>query len=308
MARPKHKKKKKGSASGFFGGLVVLCLLAVGVIAVAKHFSPQNDPVPNPELSASAASSEVTSSTDKTTDSASEQTESNTTDTNATNPTSERTSASQSTSTKTDKTPYESTNDTSSFDKSEWYMILANPTNYLPEGFSFPQAKIYSAGQNWIVDARCAEDMKAMLAAAKEDGVDLMICSAYRSVEYQTQLYNNRVQKYINEGYNREEAQKIAATINAVPGTSEHHTGLAADIVTPSYQSLNSGFAQTEAFRWLYAHCAEYGFIMRYAEDKQDITGIIYEPWHYRYVGKQAAEIIMREGICFEEFLEQYGT
>lgn len=212
------------------------------------------------------------------------------------------------TSTKTNQNVTDTDEPTNSFSKDEWYMILANRDNPLPEGHTFPRDTVYSAGQNWVMDARCADDMKQMIAAAKKDGVDLIICSSYRTVERQTNNFNNKVKEYVNKGYSQEEAKEIAATIIAIPGTSEHHTGLAADIVTPSYQRLNEGFAETKAFRWLYAHCAEYGFIMRYAEDKQAITKIIYEPWHYRYVGKEAAQIIMGEGICLEEFLEKYGT
>ena len=101
-----------------------------------------------------------------------------------------------------------------------------------------------------------------------------------------------------------EQAADKAKTINAYPGTSEHELGLAADIVTPSYQMLNSDFDKTATFKWLKTHCAEYGFILRYPKEKQDITRIIYEPWHYRYVGKEAASEIYSQGICLEEYIE----
>ena len=101
-----------------------------------------------------------------------------------------------------------------------------------------------------------------------------------------------------------EEAEKITATMIAIPGTSEHHTGLAADIVTPTHQTLDPEFADTDAGKWLQENAAEYGFILRYPEDKQDITEIIYESWHYRYVGVDHAMAIKENGLCLEEYLE----
>ena len=92
------------------------------------------------------------------------------------------------------------------------------------------------------------------------------------------------------------------ARLIAVPGTSEHETGLAADIVTPSYQRLDAGYAGTKAARWLLENAASYGFVLRYPEDKTEITGIDYEPWHYRYVGVEAAKEIMAQGLCLEEY------
>ena len=91
----------------------------------------------------------------------------------------------------------------------------------------------------------------------------------------------------------------------AVPGTSEHHTGLALDIVTPTYQVLDDGYATTDAFKWLYENCADYGFILRYPENTTHITGIIYEPWHYRYVGVEVAKYITENNITFEEYIEE---
>lgn len=290
---------------------ILLVVLVVFVAVLVQNFG-QNTPAPGGDNSLQQTGN-TSINTTETTDIHTTDTAGNTqstTDETTNVSTDTATSAKPDTKTDTNKNDTVDNTDgpTDSFDKDEWYMLLANRDNPVPEGFTFPSAKVYSAGQNWTLDARCADDMKAMIAAAKKDGVDLIICSAYRTVERQTNNFNNKVKEYVNKGYSEEEAKEITATIIAVPGTSEHHTGLAADIVTPSYQRLNEGFAETEAFRWLYEHCAEYGFIMRYAKDKQDITKIIYEPWHYRYVGKEAAQIIMNEGICLEEFLEKYGT
>ena len=118
-------------------------------------------------------------------------------------------------------------------------------------------------------------------------------------------MFNRKINQYKAKGYDDNEAYNIAKTIVAIPGTSEHNLGLAADIVTPSYQTLDEGFAQTEAFRWLSENAADYGFILRYPKGKGDITGIIYEPWHYRYVGQAAAKVITEQGICLEEYLHR---
>ena len=116
-------------------------------------------------------------------------------------------------------------------------------------------------------------------------------------------LYN----QYINKGYSREKAKELAAQYVAPPGTSEHLTGLAVDLISPdwynTHSSLTSDFENTKQFAWLYAHCAEYGFILRYPKDKVAITGYSYEPWHYRYVGVEAAKEIMSKKICLEEYV-----
>lgn len=313
---------KKTSSLSAIGSVIVLCFFAVAVIALANAMTTPPEPEP-PVVENSTQTEQGTSTSSDTASEASTDTSSretsDTTDSSVTNVTtsesitdtsSDSGSSSNNTSsnTSTNNHSYVSKNDTASFAKTNWYMLLTNGANPLPENYKFEEATVYSAGRNWIVDARCAEDMKAMIAAAKKDGVSLIICSAYRSYELQEKNFNAKVQSYINKGYSKEDAVAKTATIIAVPGTSEHHTGLAADIVTPSYQSLNSGFEKTEAFQWLYENCAEFGFVLRYPKDKVDVTKIIYEPWHYRYVGKEAAQIMMSEGICFEEFLEKYGT
>ena len=183
-----------------------------------------------------------------------------------------------------------------------WNLVLANPSNPLPEGFTVETAVVQG---NYKMDKRAVEFAKAMIAAAKKDGINLLVCSAYRSHERQVELYEEKVNRFLKEGYSQKEAAEKAGKINAYPGTSEHESGLALDIVTPAYQNLNAGFDQTEAFEWLYTHCKEYGFILRYPEEKQDITKIIYEPWHYRYVGTKYSYKIMESGLCLEEFLEQ---
>lgn len=142
--------------------------------------------------------------------------------------------------------------------------------------------------------------MQAMCEAAWADGVELKVCSPYRSYSIQQTLFNRQVQKWKNNGYSDAEADKKAATIVARPGTSEHNTGLAIDFI-----KADQSFEQHPAFEWLQQHAAEYGFIMRYPESKEPITGVIYEAWHYRFVGINEAKKIKASGLCLEEYLEQ---
>ena len=143
-----------------------------------------------------------------------------------------------------------------------------------------------------------------MLKDARKEGLSLTLCSAYRSYKKQTTLFNNKVQKYMNQGLSKVEAEKKAKLSVAYPGTSEHHTGLAADIMASYYPTLDEKQAETPEAKWLMANCHKYGFILRYPNDKTHITGIIFEPWHYRYVGVEAATEIMEKGLTLEEYLE----
>ncbi|MBR5485088.1 MAG: M15 family metallopeptidase [Oscillospiraceae bacterium] len=180
------------------------------------------------------------------------------------------------------------------------FLMLVNSTHPLAEGYTPELA--YVQGE-YRVDKRILQVSQQMIADARKDGVELLVCSAYRPVESQTRLFNNKVNEWMSVGKSKDEAVALTSALIAVPGTSEHHTGLALDIVTPSYQSLDEGFAKTSAFAWLDKHAADYGFIMRYPADKTDITKIDYESWHYRYVGVEAAREIKAGGLCLEEYL-----
>ena len=187
-------------------------------------------------------------------------------------------------------------------EKEEYYLLLANAGNPLPQDWSIQTEEVQNG---YEMDKRAAPAMREMIQAAKEDGVELMLCSAYRSVEKQQQLFDRSQQAYMAQGMSEEEAYAKTATETAIPGTSEHQTGLAADIVTPTYQMLDAGFADTPAGQWLSEHAAEYGFVLRYPQDKQEVTGIIYESWHYRFVGKTHAKLMKESGLCLEEYLQQ---
>lgn len=187
-------------------------------------------------------------------------------------------------------------------EKEEYYLLLANPDNPLPEDWTVETQTVQG---DFEMDSRVAQAAKDMIEAAANDGVELMVCSAYRSIEKQTTLFDNMKQDYLNQGMSEEEAYNKTAEAIAIPGTSEHQTGLAADIVTPSHQTLDPEFADTDAGKWLNEHAHEYGFILRYPEDKQDITKIMYESWHFRFVGKTHAKLMKESGMCLEEYLAQ---
>ena len=157
------------------------------------------------------------------------------------------------------------------------------------------------AGQRVEGEKTAVEALEKMLADGETEGLRFVVCSGYRTEDEQRRLYLNQIQKKMAEGLPEAEACREAERYSAVPGHSEHQTGLAFDIVAVQYQMLNDGYADTPEARWLFAHAAEYGFILRYPKGGEETTGIAYEPWHYRYVG-EAAEEITRQGITLEEY------
>ena len=198
-----------------------------------------------------------------------------------------------------------SSTSTSSINSSDPYYessmpLLVNPDHLMPDDYS---PTVVSVGGNYKMESKAAAAWQDMQAAASRDGVSLWIISAYRTLERQTELYQEKVEEYKNLGYNEGDAKIEAGKWVAVPGTSEHCLGYAADLC-----SLEENFENSDQFAWLQKHCAEYGFILRYPKDKVDITKISYEPWHYRYVGSNHAQIIMSQALCLEEYLEQYGS
>lgn len=191
--------------------------------------------------------------------------------------------------------------DEDTINRESWKLILVNRDNPLPETFEVPELKQLRSGHSF--DDRAYPSLQKMLDDARAAGLNPLVCSSYRSQERQEELFDQEVQKWTAKGYSREEAEQQAAQWVAPPGTSEHQSGLAVDIVDISYQVLDEKQESTPVQQWLMAHCAEYGFILRYPTDKSGITGIGYEPWHYRFVGTKAAQEIMERGICLEEYL-----
>ena len=145
-----------------------------------------------------------------------------------------------------------------------------------------------------------------MVKAAKDEEIKLVICSPYRDLDRQKMLFDRKISSYMKKGYSYMDAYKLSSQAVTIPGASEHQVGLAIDIVTDNYTYLDDGFADTDAGKWLKDHCEEYGFILRYPADKEYITGIEFEPWHFRYVGRSAARVIMDNDLCLEEFWERY--
>lgn len=174
--------------------------------------------------------------------------------------------------------------------------MLVNPTNKIPDGF-VPEVSMMSNGQ-YRFSSHAMAAYEAMVADAWEDGISLWVVSAYRDNAKQQSNFDAKVKEYQSQGMDAQQAYAATAQLIAVPGTSEHSIGLAID-----FNSLYTSFEETEAFRWLYSHCADYGFVLRYPKDKVEITGISYEPWHYRYVGTNHARVIMDKKICLEEYL-----
>lgn len=179
-------------------------------------------------------------------------------------------------------------------------LTLVNPWNELPEDW---QVDLVTLSNGLQIDRRCYDALQEMMDACREAGYEPLICSAYRTQETQQDLFNNKVAKLEAEGKSHDEAVQEAGTVVAVPGTSEHQLGLTVDVVDVNNQNLTEEQEKTPTQKWLMANSWRYGFIHRYPNNKSDITGIIYEPWHYRYVGKDAAQEIFNKGITLEEYL-----
>lgn len=177
--------------------------------------------------------------------------------------------------------------------------ILVNGKYSLPENYKPTLAEAVK-GSGVMLDYRVAPYYQAMYDAAKADGITLTPVSGYRSYQRQTNNFENRIKENMNAGLDRKEATIKAATVIMVPGSSEHNAGLAMDIC-----SLSESFENTKEFEWLNENAANYGFILRYPKDAEsrEITGVVYEPWHYRYVGIETAKDIKAKGVTLEEYL-----
>ncbi len=189
-------------------------------------------------------------------------------------------------------------------EKDQWYLKLVNAKNPMTQE-DVPEVATETIDSNgYQVDARIMDDLEEMFAAAQAAGRNPVICSAFRSWDTQEYLYQNKIQRVMTEeGLTEEEAAVEAGTVVAVPGTSEHQIGLALDIVSSQYMNLDEKQMETEDQQWLMENSWKYGFILRYPLNKSDITGIIFEPWHYRYVGREAAKEIYEQDITLEEYL-----
>lgn len=176
------------------------------------------------------------------------------------------------------------------------FLILVNRENKIPEDYKIELTEL-SNGE--AVDSEIYPDLQKMFDDMREQGIYPVVGEGYRTIEKQQAIMEDKIRAYENEGYSRKKAEETAREWVAVPGTSEHELGLAVDINADKEKSDNQ-----EVYDWLYQNAYKYGFILRYPIGKTMITGIDYEPWHYRYVGKEYAVEIHNSGLCLEEWLE----
>ncbi len=179
----------------------------------------------------------------------------------------------------------------------EWNLIVVNRWNELPEDYEVELTEL-SNGQ--MVDSRIYPYLQEMFDAARTEDVYPVVREGYRTAEEQQEILDDKIQSYINQGYSQSRAEKTAKEWVALPGTSEHQLGIAADINADKSKCSNE-----EVYAWLAENAYKYGFVLRYPPGKQKITGTSYEPWHYRYVGEEAAKEIYERGICLEEYFKQ---
>lgn len=183
----------------------------------------------------------------------------------------------------------------------DWKLVLVNKENPLPENFTIGLENIDSTKQ---FDKRAIGELKQMIQEMKKSGVNnIWVQSAYRSTEYQKTLYDNKINDYLSKGATIEEAEILTSEYINKPGESEHNLGLAVD-----FNNVDNDFENTKAYTWLNENAKNYGFIMRYPEEKSEITGVEYEPWHWRYVGKEHSYKMEELNMCLEEYIEFLET
>lgn len=180
-----------------------------------------------------------------------------------------------------------------------WNLILVNRDSYIPDDY---QVELTELSNGKKVDSRIYPELQEMFNDARAQGYGLFVREGYRTQEEQQQLMDEKIEAYENEGKSKSEAKKLAEQWVAIPGTSEHQLGIAVDINADTTKS-----SRDDVYNWLEENAHTYGFIKRYPSNKTDITGVINEPWHYRYVGKEAASKIYSQGICLEEYIDTLG-
>lgn len=182
------------------------------------------------------------------------------------------------------------------------HILLVNKEHPLEKTYQPKLQKMHDYGVD--VDSGVYEPLNEMLSAGEKEGLSFWIASGYRSMERQRELLDEDIEELMRRGYSVSEAYEEVVKETMPVGCSEHATGLAVDIVAKDYQILDAKQADTEEIKWLQKNCSQYGFILRYPEGKEDITKVSYESWHFRYVGVDAAEKIMSQGITLEEYLK----
>lgn len=180
----------------------------------------------------------------------------------------------------------------------DWELVLVNASHPIDDA-DIPQ-ELTTLRNDVQVDSRIYPSLQSMFDDARAEGIDPMVNEGFRTRERQQEILDDYTARYVEQGYGEEAARELALDTVALPGTSEHELGLALDIIAADDgQTTNE-----EVYAWLAENAWRYGFILRYPEDKVDLTGISYEPWHYRYVGRENAEKIYQSGLCLEEYLD----
>lgn len=312
MAAKKRKKKKGNSSAAYLGFLIVLAAGIVVLLAlmagIGSCIGSKEEPVSTPDSGQNTAETSPVAS-----GSAPAETKKPTNETGVNGGVSGIVNLlpavtappENNTVTGTSKIPYNAEED--------WALYVIGKNNPLPDDFTLEEKTV--SGERTL-DARCADYAIKLLNDAAEQGVNLFVTSSYRSVQRQAENLESYINTLISRGYSSEEAKIQAEKEIAVPGCSEHNAGLAMDIVSSDYWSnhsdLDESFEKLPHFDWLIANSWKYGFILSYPKDKEDITGIIYEPWHYRFVGIKHAENIHKvyeetgEFLTVNEYIERY--
>ena len=203
-----------------------------------------------------------------------------------------------------DGTPVQGITPEGQFASNGQLVRLVNPWNSVPEGYT---VELTDINELYQVATVAYDDYLEMIRACENAGHQPVVCSGYRTQEYQQGLYDRKVQRLLDDrknDYTLEEAMAVAARSVAVPGTSEHQLGLALDIIDNRNWNLDESQAQMPTQQWLMENSWRYGWILRYPDEKSELTGIIYEPWHYRYVGREVAAEIHSLDLCLEEYLQ----
>lgn len=328
--------KKKSSASKIKKrnstvGVIITCLVIFTILFIGITVASDNNTADSPEIS----NSEIQKTTENTSSSEKQTTENNTenTETHTSTTVPEITTEEKTTEKVTAETSTVKPVITGSFYDTVKYrspdavpadifkhgrnLMLLNRQYELPEDFQWDLV-YWSNGQyvdalylnceehNSVkaVDRAAYQPLKNMFADAEKAGVPLQLVSAYRSIHLQDKLFTRSVNSYISQGYSEAEAINKANYSRTFSGTSEHNTGLGFDILEKGNFTLTTSFEDTDQYRWLMENAENYGFILRYAEDKTTKTGIMYEPWHFRYVGIEHAKKINELGMCLEEYID----
>lgn len=189
------------------------------------------------------------------------------------------------------------------FSADDWKLILVNKQHPIPRDYEVPLGKLNGWQQ---CDERISEYVRKMLEDGAKEGMSLSVVSPYRESDRQEKLFNRKITAYMAKGMSYVDAYKKASQAVTVPGSSEHEIGLAFDIVSRDHRALDFAFGDTPEGKWLSENCWKYGFIIRYPKGKEHITSIEYEPWHFRYVGEEAARVMYEENLTLEEFWDKY--